>query len=607
MLKGIRISLANKCQLLFGLAVVLVMTAALTVVGWRMQTLVERAPHRRATDLADMWLAEQITFGQPVQRIDESDHPAFETGVLLTLINEDELMARAADDPFLAEAVERFDQVPDTIDLFDSSRDDDGQLTFRYARAVRASDVARMEGTFEAGLDAAGLADPLVEVLLVQLRDQEAALQQTLNRIYIVAAGLFAGLLAIAVFYYITTRIILSPVRVLRGYAERVSEGDLLIRSDINTGDEFEQLSDMFNTMLESLKANQDKLESANKTLDLKLMDLEESNVSLFEANKVKGEFLANVSHELRTPLNSIIGFAEVMQETLAGRTGPMDEKRQRYAANIIVSSRRLLELINDLLDIAKIEAGKMTLRLAEVSVIDTLEGLVTLIRPQAEKNRVRLFVEVSPRLPMIQTDPGKLQQVVFNFLANAVKFTPPGGTVTLRAEPARNPVPTSPRGNAPVNIPGLSPAAVVDRAEHFAQRSRDRDANQPQPPEWIRISVADTGPGIADEDQDRIFEKFTQLDPGVTKSHSGTGLGLTIAKELTEMLGGIVAVDSTPGRGATFILTLPLLATTAPEVAPEATPGNAPQDASEVGSAATPNGVPNQQLAPIVSDERLA
>ena len=525
MLKGIRISLANKCQLLFGFAVVLVMTAALTVVGWRMQTLVERAPQRRAQDLAEMWLSGQIEFGRPVKRVDRYDAPAFETGVLLTLVGEAELDELADRDPFLAEALTRFEESPTVNEYFSPARDEQGQPQFRYARAVRASDAARGEGSFEAGVDAAGLADPVRDVLLVQLRDQEALLQQTLNRIYIIAAGLFAGLLAIGVFYYITTRIILSPVRVLRGYAERVSEGDLSIRSDINTGDEFEQLSDMFNTMLASLKRNQDELQSANKTLDLKLMDMAESNIALFEANKVKGEFLANVSHELRTPLNSIIGFAEVMQETLEGQTGPMDEKRQRYAANIITSSRRLLDLINDLLDIAKIEAGKMTLRLAQVSVTDTLEGLVTLIKPQAEKNGVRMFVEVAPRLPMIRTDPGKLQQIVFNFLANAVKFTPKGGTVTLRAQSLRT---------------GVGRAAASEVTH-------------------LRIAVADTGPGIAEEDQHKVFEKFTQLDPGVTKSHGGTGLGLTIAQELAEMMGGRIDIESSLGRGATFILTLPI------------------------------------------------
>ncbi|MEM1109744.1 MAG: HAMP domain-containing sensor histidine kinase [Planctomycetota bacterium] len=544
MLKGIRISLANKCQLLFGLAVVLVMTAALTVVGLRMQTLVEQAPERRAKDLAEMWLSEQITFGEPVQRIDEADDPAFSTGVLLTLVDETDLETHSAKDDFLAAAIERFDQEPNSVDYAAGSQDDGGRFTYRYARAVRASDVARMEGTFEAGLDAAGLADPLRQILLIQLRDQEAAMQQTLNRVYIVAAGLFAGLLAIAVFYYITTRIILSPVRVLRGYAERVSEGDLLIRSDINTGDEFEQLSDMFNTMLANLKANQDELESANNTLDLKLMDMAEANVALFEANKVKSEFLANVSHELRTPLNSIIGFAEVLQETLADLSGPIDDKRKRYAANIIVSSRRLLELINDLLDIAKIEAGKMQLRLATVSVSDTLEGLVTLIRPQAEKKRVRVFVEVETRLPLIETDPGKLQQVVFNFLANAVKFTPAGGTVTLRAESAPPP-PENGQNDGRRAANARSGAFKIDPAEAA----------------YVRISVADTGPGIPEADQERVFEKFTQLDPGVTKSHGGTGLGLTIAQELTAMLGGVLDLESSPDRGATFSITLPIVA----------------------------------------------
>ena len=225
------------------------MTAALTVVGWRMQTLVERAPQRRAQDLAEMWLSGQIQFGPPIERLDRYDAPAFETGVVLTLVTEAELDVQAAADPFLRAALDRFEESPGVNEYFEPTREGDGQRQFRYARAVRASDAARMGGGFSAGVDAAGLADPVQQVLLVQLRDREALLQQTLNRIYIIAAGLFAGLLAIGVFYYITTRIILSPVRVLRGYAERVSEGDLSIRSDINTGDEFEQLSDMFNTM----------------------------------------------------------------------------------------------------------------------------------------------------------------------------------------------------------------------------------------------------------------------------------------------------------------------------------------------------------------------
>ncbi len=563
-LKGIRISLANKCQLLFGLAVLLVVIAALAVVALRMKALVHRGPERRAQDLADMWLAGQITFGDPIRLVDQDDPPPAKTGVVLSLIHEDEFHFHSKENPFLAQAIEQFEDAANAHERFDTARDASGQNYFRYARAILASDLNRLESTFNAGLTPSGVADPLRRVLYIQLRDQEAARQQTLNRITLVGAGLIAGLLAIAVFYYITTRIILSPVRVLRGYAQRVSEGDLSIRSDINTGDEFEQLSDMFNTMLANLKEQQDDLASANQTLDLKLMDLAESNVALFEANELKGEFLANVSHELRTPLNSIIGFAEILQEALAGQQGPTQgssqEKSQRYTANIIVSSRRLLELINDLLDLAKIEAGKVELRIDRVSIADTVEGLMTLIRPQAEKKNIDLRVIMGPRVPIVETDPGKLQQIVFNFLANAIKFTPPHGRVTLRAElaPALHPLPE--KGPSTFHEEGNSPQASGPPAP--TANPVDPIAQGPR----LRIAVTDTGPGIAEEDQAKIFDKFTQLDRGVTKAHGGTGLGLTIARDLTQMLGGTLEVDSSPGSGATFSILLPIESKSPPQ-----------------------------------------
>jgi len=278
----------------------------------------------------------------------------------------------------------------------------------------------------------------------------------------------------------------------------------------------------MFNAMLDNVRSSQDMLTTANKSLDLKLGELAESNVALYEANKVKGEFLANVSHELRTPLNSIVGFAEVLQETLADRTGPIDEKRKRYTANIILASRRLLELINDLLDLAKIEAGRMELRLGTVSIRDTSEGLVHLIRPQAVKRDVQVVTQVQSNLPPAETDPGKLQQILFNFLANAIKFSPPQSIVTL--------------------------SAAIEQS------------TGPGATSMLRISVIDQGPGIAPEDQARVFEKFSQLDPSVTREHGGTGLGLTICKELAQMLSGRIELESTVGQGATFSLIIPLI-----------------------------------------------
>src|SRR4029434_3653657 len=163
-----------------------------------------------------------------------------------------------------------------------------------------------------------------------------------LNRVFILAAGLLAGALAIATFYFITTRLILQPVRVLQETAEKVSQGDLNIRSDISTGDEFQQLSETFNKMLANLQQGEDQLRAVNKSLDMKLGQLAESNLALYESNRLKSEFLANVSHELRTPLNSILVFAELLRDM--GQPQP-DAKQVRYLQNILVSANNLLVL----------------------------------------------------------------------------------------------------------------------------------------------------------------------------------------------------------------------------------------------------------------------
>jgi signal transduction histidine kinase len=533
---SVRISLANKCQLLFGAAVLLIITAALSV-GWvRMQTLVREGQQEAAQKLAEVWLtgfveADNAAFvppqrpTQPGQRDEQATFHA---------VPKADFDPAAADDPFFAAALDYFASRPDRRHFFRMVNDDDGKTICLYARAVRESDLLRLRQAQAPTpppapkLEPASIPNPLEFVLLISLHSDLAHRQLMLNRVYIVAAGLLAGLLAIGTFWFITTRIILSPVRVLRDTAAKISEGDLAIRSDINTGDEFEQLSDMFNTMLENLKRNQDQLRSINKSLDLKLGELAEANVTLYEANKIKGEFLANVSHELRTPLNSIIGFAEVLEESIKTAPEPANEKQLRYVSNIIASSRQLLDLINDLLDLAKIEAGRMELRVGSLSVADTCEGLINLIRPQAEKRNIKLTLALEPNIPLVQTDAGKFQQILFNFLSNAVKFTPPEGSVTLSAK--------------------LLPATKAGQTREGAE-----------PPPEVRVSVADTGPGISADQHERIFEKFTQLDSTVTREHSGTGLGLTISRELAHLLQGRIELESDLGKGATFSLIIPL------------------------------------------------
>jgi len=532
-------SLANKCQVLVALAVALMLLAGGAIVWVRFEQLVADTPRQRARDLASALLGRGMGPGAAATRPAEAE-PWLGPDRLPEAVTLPSEVARqrlsvawvpakrfddaADDDRFLAAAIERFELRADATDAFTEDTDPLGRPFFRYVRAVRRSDLAAMgaadDPPFAADLDTTAVADPLRYLLLIQLHDQQSARQTALNTVYLGGAALAAGLIAVLMFWLIISRLVLVPIRLLRNYAERVNAGESNLRAEIHTGDEYQRLAEMFNAMLDQARKNEAALRSLNKGLDLKLGELAESNVALYEANKVKGEFLANVSHELRTPLNSIAGFAEVLRDTLP-QTGDAarDEKRRRYAQNILQSSKRLLELINDLLDLAKIEAGRLELRVGPVSIADTCEGLLTLIRPMAEARGVRLKLKVEPNLPMVETDAGRLQQIVFNFLSNAVKFSPRGGSVTL-----------------------------------LASKSAGQDEDEPN----IRIAVSDTGPGIDPADHQRIFEKFTQLDASVTKEQGGTGLGLTISRDLAELLQGTIEVESAPGKGATFSLTIP-------------------------------------------------
>jgi signal transduction histidine kinase len=253
----------------------------------------------------------------------------------------------------------------------------------------------------------------------------------------------------------------------------------------------------------------QEQLKGANVELDHKVDELARTNLALYESNRLKSDFLATMSHELRTPLNSILGFSDLML------TNPnLPEKMRRWAGNIQSSGKQLLALINDLLDLAKIEAGKMEVKPELLSLGDLAEGLVTMHRPQAEKKNIDLRAVVDPAAPPVRQDAGKLRQILANLLTNAIKFTPDGGRVVLRAE---------------VQAPDLT------------------------------LTVSDTGVGIAPTDQELVFEKFRQAASPMTREHEGTGLGLSIVRELSKLLGGDVSLKSEVGRGSMFTVRLPL------------------------------------------------
>ncbi|MBY0311550.1 MAG: HAMP domain-containing protein [Phycisphaerales bacterium] len=553
------ISLANKCLLLFGAAVVIIILAALLVPLVRMNAIVDEAQKDLSKQLVEVWergvrdMAGAGPFLRPgvEERIGDAD---------VRLMNIDDARAAAVapgpmglGDEFLFKSLREFRENPERNELHEA-RWKGLSREYRYVKVARGESPR------------AGVPGEITGVVTLVRTSPNAGAQLAVNMIYLASAGLIALGLAVLVFYLITSKLILQPVRELKSTAETVREGNLAVRSDIQTGDEFEELSDAFNQMLENVTSGQEQLRALNAQLDLKVNELSERNVALFEANKVKGEFLANVSHELRTPLNSIIGFAELLLENVqkeeetqahspASVAGGMDDggklaKRKRYLENILNAGRALLEMINSLLEMAKVEAGKMDLTIAPMNVRDACEAMVGLIRPLADRGGVELSTEITADVGNIATDAKKFQQVIFNLLSNAVKFT---------SEKASD---DKLRGRTSI-------ARVSVRAERLVGRASEGAGSEDR----VRISVLDTGPGIAPEDQKRIFDKFQQLDTGHTRRHAGTGLGLAICKELTAMLQGEIQVESELGRGAMFSVILPLeIAQASPSGDPSAT-----------------------------------
>lgn len=419
----------------------------------------------------------------------------------------------------IAEALAHFRKVGESFE-FIVEKQVDGKPIERSFRAVRRSALAALQAGQPADLRAPSLPtppdDPVEAIIVLDRSMVEPAALIRAKRLWFLTSGGLAVAALVAVYVLLVRRDLLRPVRRLRDTVEKVRKGEIGARSAIRSADEFQRLSESFNAMLDQFEQAQRQLRAMNESLDLKLNELSEANVGLYESNRLKSEFLANVSHELRTPLNSIIGFAELLDE-LARNDPNADPKRRRYIGNILSSGRSLLDMINELLSMAKIEAGRMEVTIEPTSVSDLVEGIVTIMRPQAAAKRIELVSRVPVELPTVETDPGKLQQILYNFLSNAIKFSPEGSEVVIAAE-------------------------RVARSDGAA---------------GVRVEVQDRGPGIPFDMQDTIFEKFRQVDASATRQHSGTGLGLAICRELAQMLNGAVGLSSEPGKGSTFFVEL--------------------------------------------------
>jgi signal transduction histidine kinase len=321
------------------------------------------------------------------------------------------------------------------------------------------------------------------------------------------AALLLISLLGIPVSLHLV-----RPLKRLQEKVEAFIETIVGRRIQIDKGNEIDRLTAAWDIM--------------NQTLQQHLREIDRSRQKAEEANRTKSEFLANMSHELRTPLNHIIGFTELV---LSRGFGDLTAEQEEFLKDVLASSRHLLSLINDVLDLSKVEAGKMTLDLCDVRIRELLENSLVMVKEKALKNQLRLAVELDGVPELLQLDERKIKQVVYNLLSNAVKFTPAGGEVRLGA-------------------------AIQDAAQLSAcPISTEGHAK------WLSVWVADTGIGLDAKDLERIFCPFEQVEGSASRKFQGTGLGLSLTRKVVELHSGAIWAESRGcGKGSAFRFVVP-------------------------------------------------
>lgn len=383
----------------------------------------------------------------------------------------------------------------------------------------------------------------------IRLTRQEIIRQ---NRRMVLSAALTSFIfivLGIVVVTWVSTRLS-QPIVQLTGYARELSRGNFTASSGIrvDAAEEVSLLARTLAAMAENLRHSYRELEEANRTLEQKVeertREAEEARRAAERANETKSQFLASMSHELRTPLTSMLALTEVLRDGLAS---PLNPAQSRHVQLIDESSRHLLDLINDVLEVAQLEARLVRVQPVPCHVRDMVEAAVRLLRGQAQAKRIFLHVHPGPDQLHVLADPLRLKQMLTNLLSNAIKFTLPGGQVGVRV-------------------------TVDDAAVHFC--------------------VEDTGIGIEPEKMALLFQPFVQIESGLARRYGGSGLGLVIVKRFAELLAGSVAVESTPGRGSRFTVSLPVHRSahleptpdpTQPTAAPPPQPAEAPVPAVRV------------------------
>lgn len=317
---------------------------------------------------------------------------------------------------------------------------------------------------------------------------------------------LLIGLVMALIASFFLERRVVKPLKALGEGVQRIAGGELDFRLEVKTGDELENLADKFNDMAVNLREAYSDLE---RKIAERTKQLTATNEKLAKASAHKSRFLANVNHELRTPVSAIIGYAHLLRRKIAGQ---IPKAQREYLDDLLNNAERLLSQIDSLLDLAKIEVGKIEVRVEPVAVDEVIAVTATTIAPMLNPEQVRFVRQVAPSLPLLHTDREKLEHILLNLLGNAVKFTERG-------------------------------EIKIAAAEHNG---------------GIKFAVSDTGIGIKKENLERIFEEFERGEPSPAQAPRGTGLGLAIVKELVQLLGGEIGVQSKPGQGSTFTVVLP-------------------------------------------------
>ncbi len=326
--------------------------------------------------------------------------------------------------------------------------------------------------------------------------------------------GTATSLLALAIlwqFSRVFPRDLGTQLLTLTTAAQQFETGHRHMRASALKHEEMHAVGQSLNTLFETVEHQYTIIENQVQQLQGTNRQLRVQNQQTQEANRLKSEFLANMSHELRTPLNAIIGFSDLL---LTEIPGPLSEMQKDYLTDAYTNGKHLLQIINDILDLSKVEAGKMTFHPEPVNLTQLIEGIQEILHSLVAQKRMRVETQIDPTLHGIVLDPVRFKQVLYNYLSNAIKFTPEEGSIRIRVMPEQS--------------------------------------------DMFRLEVQDSGIGISPEDMDRLFVEFQQLDASTTKKHQGTGLGLALTRRLVEAQGGSIGVTSVPGQGSTFYAILP-------------------------------------------------